>query len=136
MPSTSVFESPSAGPWPKPTSPRSARTHRGGWRSLAFSSDDRPASHCHGRTRRDPVDLRRYSARLSTPVGTQPADLEGAARIARIGAGFDWTWTRADVPRFCEVAGWEVIGPNSPGVDMVSNLNVKRREAYANTSTE
>lgn len=61
------------------------------------------------------------------------ADLEGAARIARIGAHFDWTWTRTDIPRFCEITGFQEIGPNALGIGLLSNLDVSRSDVYVCT---
>ncbi|WP_216911292.1 DUF6301 family protein [Nocardia noduli] len=43
------------------------------------------------------------------------ADVDGAARIARIAAEFAWTWTEADVPRFAMVADMGFIHEDAIG---------------------
>ncbi|WP_405164773.1 DUF6301 family protein [Nocardia sp. NBC_01499] len=37
------------------------------------------------------------------------ADIEGAIRIARLAAEFDWTGKVDDVEPFCAAAGWELV---------------------------
>ncbi len=36
-------------------------------------------------------------------------DIEGATRIVRLAAEFDWTWALDDLEPFCAQAGWEVV---------------------------
>lgn len=61
------------------------------------------------------------------------ADVEGAVRIARIAMGFDWTWTLADVPRFCDIAEWRYGSTHALGQELVTNLDVRRHEAHVFT---
>lgn len=56
-------------------------------------------------------------------------DVDGAVRIARLAAGFDWTWTRADVTRFCAVADWQPESDGTGGL-IRTDLAVERPEAF------
>lgn len=63
------------------------------------------------------------------------ADLDGAARIARAAAEFDWTWTTSDVARFCEMVGWRVDDRGDLGLIMSTDLRVRRRVSTAFTDS-
>ncbi|MFD9992096.1 DUF6301 family protein [Bacillus cereus] len=53
------------------------------------------------------------------------ADVDGAARIARIASGFDWEWSDRDIPRFCQAAGWRVLHDDRRfGATLGTNLAV------------
>src|SRR5262245_43174320 len=56
-------------------------------------------------------------------------DIEGATRIARLAAEFDWTWTVDDLEPFCLQAGWELVELRQAGGSIRTNLHVSRREA-------
>lgn len=59
------------------------------------------------------------------------ADTAGAALIARIAVGFDWTWKLSDVTEFSQAVGWQSAVSTPMGLRMVTNLEVLRRESYA-----
>lgn len=60
------------------------------------------------------------------------ADIEGAVRIATLAAGFKWTWTTDDIPRFCEMAGWSYVeSPGERGADIRTGLHVGEPLALA-----
>ena len=56
-------------------------------------------------------------------------DIEGATRIARLAAEFDWTWTVDDLEPFCTQAGWEVVELDQNGASIRTNLHVSRPKA-------
>lgn len=58
-------------------------------------------------------------------------DVVGAVRTARLAAEFDWTWTRADLIRFCEGAGWQVSDHGAEGIAVTTNLDVRQPKARA-----
>ncbi|MFI6866565.1 DUF6301 family protein [Nocardia sp. NPDC050406] len=64
---------------------------------------------------------------------SQFADVEGAARVARVGAGFEWTWTRGDFAGFCAATGFREERGSVLGVVLRSDLDVGRREVYVFT---
>ncbi|MFR9752510.1 DUF6301 family protein [Nocardia sp. 004] len=57
------------------------------------------------------------------------ADLDGAAALARIAAGFDWTWTLGDVPRLCAITGWRIVIRDELGIDFATDLDIRRPRA-------
>lgn len=61
------------------------------------------------------------------------ADIEGAVRIARLAADFDWTWTVENLELFCRVAGWQQPAPDEfgYGAEIQTDLSVSRPAAYA-----
>ncbi len=61
------------------------------------------------------------------------ADLHGAVRIARIAAEFDWTWTRRDVRRLCEVTGWREVSRSDLLVSLETDLDVPEPVSYVFT---
>lgn len=61
------------------------------------------------------------------------ADPDGAVRIARIAAEFDWTWTRRDVRRLCEITGWREAGRSDLLVWLETDLAVLEKVSYVFT---
>ncbi|MEU4648166.1 DUF6301 family protein [Nocardia fluminea] len=60
------------------------------------------------------------------------ADIEGAVRIANLAAGFDWTWTTDDLPRFCEAAGWSCVeSAGDRGAEIQTDFDVEKPSALA-----
>ncbi|QVI19079.1 hypothetical protein KHQ06_21705 [Nocardia tengchongensis] len=61
------------------------------------------------------------------------ADIEGAVRIARLAADFEWTWTVENIERFCRIAGWQqpVSDEFGFGAEILTDLRVSRPAAYA-----
>ena len=57
-------------------------------------------------------------------------DIEGATRIARLAAEFDWTWTIGDLDPFCTQAGWELVELRQYGASILTNFHVSRPEAH------
>ena len=51
-------------------------------------------------------------------------DIEGATRIARLAAEFDWTWAVDDLEPFCAQAGWEVVELDQTGASIRTGLRV------------
>lgn len=51
-------------------------------------------------------------------------DIEGATRIARLAAEFDWTWSVDDLEPFCAQAGWEVVELDQTGASIRTGLRV------------
>ncbi|AGT95606.1 hypothetical protein O5Y_28945 [Rhodococcus erythropolis CCM2595] len=56
-------------------------------------------------------------------------DIEGATRIARLAAEFDWTWAVDDLEPFCAQAGWELVELRQGGASIRTNLHVCRPKA-------
>ncbi|WP_433604866.1 DUF6301 family protein [Prescottella agglutinans] len=56
-------------------------------------------------------------------------DIEGATRIARLAAEFDWTWAVDDLKLFCSQAGWEVVELDQAGASIRTDLRVARPES-------
>ncbi|MGR6584737.1 DUF6301 family protein [Rhodococcus qingshengii] len=56
-------------------------------------------------------------------------DIEGATRIARLAAEFDWTWSVDDLEPFCAQAGWEVVELDQTGASIRTGLRVGRPES-------
>ena len=56
-------------------------------------------------------------------------DIEGATRIARLAAEFDWTWAVDDLEPFCARAGWEVVELDQTGASIRTGLRVGRPES-------
>ncbi|EQM33689.1 MULTISPECIES: DUF6301 family protein [Rhodococcus] len=56
-------------------------------------------------------------------------DIEGATRIARLAAEFDWTWAVDDLEPFCAQAGWELVELRQGGGSIRTNLHVCRPKA-------
>ena len=56
-------------------------------------------------------------------------DIEGATRIARLAAEFDWTWSVDDLEPFCARAGWEVVELDQTGASIRTGLRVGRPES-------
>ncbi|MFI9504636.1 DUF6301 family protein [Nocardia sp. NPDC052566] len=54
------------------------------------------------------------------------ADIEGAIRIARLAAQFNWTGTIDDVEPFCATAGWEILHEEGKIPVIQTNLTVNR----------
>ena len=57
-------------------------------------------------------------------------DIEGATRIARLAAEFDWTWAVDDLEPFCTQAGWELVELRQYGASIRTNFHVSRPEAH------
>ncbi|MGY4103612.1 DUF6301 family protein [Nocardia sp. R16R-3T] len=57
-------------------------------------------------------------------------DIEGAIRIARLAAEFDWTWRIDDIPRFCESVGWQIVESWDNGAELRTDLQLQRPVAY------
>ncbi|BCN65235.1 DUF6301 family protein [Prescottella equi] len=57
-------------------------------------------------------------------------DIEGATRIARLAAEFDWTWAVDDLEPFCAQAGWELVELREGGGSIRTNLHVSRPGAH------
>ena len=53
-------------------------------------------------------------------------DIEGATRIARLAAEFDWTWAVDDLEPFCAQAGWELVEFGQTGGSIRTDLRVGR----------
>ncbi|WP_433672174.1 DUF6301 family protein [Nocardia sp. CA-136227] len=59
------------------------------------------------------------------------ADIDGAARIARIASEFGWTWTDRDVARFCEATQWSIVdGVRGSGPTLQTNLDVHQPRCH------
>eukprot|EP01133_Synstelium_polycarpum_P023764 gene23764-28493_t len=56
-------------------------------------------------------------------------DIEGATRIARLAAEFDWTWAVDDLEPFCAQAGWELVELRHAGGSIRTNFHVSRPTA-------
>ena len=56
-------------------------------------------------------------------------DIEGATRIARLAAEFDWTWSVDDLEPFCAQAGWEVVELDQTGASIRTGLRVGQSES-------
>ena len=56
-------------------------------------------------------------------------DIEGATRIARLAAEFDWTWTIDDLEPFCTQAGWELVELMQGGASIRTNFHVSLPKA-------
>ncbi|PXX52621.1 hypothetical protein DFR70_1326 [Nocardia tenerifensis] len=56
-------------------------------------------------------------------------DIEGTKRIARLAAGYDWSWTIDDLSPFCAQAGWEMVESDDLGASIQTDLEVSRPEA-------
>ena len=56
-------------------------------------------------------------------------DIEGATRIARLAAEFDWTWAIDDLEPFCAQAGWEVVELDQTGASIRTGLRVGQPES-------
>lgn len=56
-------------------------------------------------------------------------DIDGAVRIARIAADFEWTWTLADLQPFCAKTGWKITESRKLGVNLVTDLAINRLDA-------
>ncbi|MDF2899187.1 MAG: hypothetical protein K0Q46_5973, partial [Rhodococcus erythropolis] len=56
-------------------------------------------------------------------------DIEGATRIARLAAEFDWTWAVDDLEPFCAQAGWELVELDQTGASIRTGLRVGRPES-------
>ncbi|MGW4371042.1 DUF6301 family protein [Nocardia takedensis] len=52
-------------------------------------------------------------------------DIDGAVRVARLAAAFDWTWARPDVVRFCATAGWRIESDRPMEAEFVTDLAVR-----------
>ncbi|MFI1920154.1 DUF6301 family protein [Nocardia sp. NPDC020380] len=61
------------------------------------------------------------------------ADIDGATRIVRLAAEFDWTWNPDDIPRFCETAGWEILSNDEGTFEIRTNLQIQRPDSSAYT---
>ncbi|MFE4502447.1 DUF6301 family protein [Rhodococcus sp. NPDC056743] len=59
------------------------------------------------------------------------ADIEGAVRIARLAAHFDWTWDSEDLERFCANAGWQAERFSDTAATLATNLDINRRSGNA-----
>ncbi|MEU6586206.1 DUF6301 family protein [Nocardia sp. NPDC046763] len=59
------------------------------------------------------------------------ADLDRAADVVRLATRFDWSWTLADLDRFCELTGWTVEERGSRRVIMTTDLAIDRPESQA-----
>lgn len=53
-------------------------------------------------------------------------DIDGATRIARAAAEFDWTWYIEDIERFCVILGWELTRRGENGASILTNLPINR----------
>ncbi|MDA3637696.1 DUF6301 family protein [Rhodococcus sp. C-2] len=56
-------------------------------------------------------------------------DIEGATRIARLAAAFDWTWAVDDLEPFCAQAGWELVELDRTGASIRTGLRVGQPES-------
>ncbi|MET8314197.1 DUF6301 family protein [Rhodococcus erythropolis] len=56
-------------------------------------------------------------------------DIEGATRIARLTAEFNWTWAVDDLGPFCAQAGWELVESDQNGASIRTGLRVGRPES-------
>ncbi|WP_027500998.1 DUF6301 family protein [Rhodococcus sp. UNC363MFTsu5.1] len=56
-------------------------------------------------------------------------DIEGATRIARLAAEFDWTWAVDDLEPFCTQAGWELVELMQGGASIRTNFHVSLPKA-------
>ncbi|WP_331757940.1 DUF6301 family protein (plasmid) [Nocardia sp. NBC_01377] len=65
-------------------------------------------------------------------------DYDGAVRIARLAAAFDWSWTVADVEPFCAAAGWrfEPFPKTSKtlSLQVTTDLAINRQDGLARAS--
>ncbi|MEU4412688.1 DUF6301 family protein [Nocardia salmonicida] len=51
-------------------------------------------------------------------------EIEGAARVARIAAGFDWSWTIDDLESFCAEVGWELAERRPLGATIQTDFDI------------
>ncbi|MGW0251988.1 DUF6301 family protein [Nocardia goodfellowii] len=56
-------------------------------------------------------------------------DIEGTKRIARLAAGYDWSWTIDNLELFCAEAGWQVTERYPNGASIQTNISVERPQA-------
>ncbi|CRK53576.1 conserved hypothetical protein [Rhodococcus sp. RD6.2] len=56
-------------------------------------------------------------------------DIEGATRIDRLAAEFDWTWVVDDLEPFCSQAGWELVELREGGGSIRTDFPVSRPRA-------
>ncbi|MBT2263679.1 DUF6301 family protein [Rhodococcus erythropolis] len=56
-------------------------------------------------------------------------DIEGATRIARLAAEFDWTWAVDDLEPFCTQAGWDLVELRHAGGSIRTNFHVSQPTA-------
>ena len=59
------------------------------------------------------------------------ADIDGAIRIARLAAGFDWTWTNDNLEQFCRIANWQKSVRDDFGAKIQTDLNISSPGALA-----
>ncbi|MFE3099217.1 DUF6301 family protein [Nocardia tengchongensis] len=57
------------------------------------------------------------------------ADIDGAVQIARLAAGFDWSWTTSNLEDFCSAAGWREEKPSQHGASYHTGLDLQRNNA-------
>ncbi|GAB2560219.1 DUF6301 family protein [Nocardia heshunensis] len=56
-------------------------------------------------------------------------EIDGAVEIARTAASFNWSWTDADLVRFCQALDWQVTRRRPKGARLATNLGVNRPRA-------
>lgn len=56
-----------------------------------------------------------------------------AARVARVAAGFDWSWTVDDLESFCAAVGWELteLRPRGGSIQTDFDINAPTARVYA-----
>ncbi|GAB2555190.1 DUF6301 family protein [Nocardia sp. NPDC004722] len=64
------------------------------------------------------------------------ADFDGAVRIAQLAAGFDWSWTVANVEQFCQEAGWRSEPLSYGGTELHTGLSVSQPWGRAEHASE
>jgi hypothetical protein len=64
------------------------------------------------------------------------ADIEGAIRVARLAANFDWTWTVENVQRFYREAGWQSDSDPKSGAELRTGLMVSEPWGSAEYAAE
>lgn len=72
---------------------------------------------------------------IGAAIGAQRArpdlrvDLGHAVEIARVAAGFDWTWTLADLEPFCALLDWQIDSVTEQSASLTTNLVIEYPEA-------
>ncbi|WP_330178790.1 DUF6301 family protein [Nocardia sp. NBC_01503] len=57
-------------------------------------------------------------------------DIDKIAEKVSVAARFDWTWTDADLDRFCAAEGWRIAERTGPSAVLTTDLKLPRPEAW------
>ncbi|MFJ4657993.1 DUF6301 family protein [Nocardia sp. NPDC088792] len=56
-------------------------------------------------------------------------EVDAAIEIARAAAGFEWSWTVADLEPFCRALGWQMSRRGEKSAILITGLAIDRAEA-------